>query len=654
MLLFVAFTAVSVRDSRDDAISSLVRDAGKGVGKSRPATGSARRQLLGSGVTFHVFSANTGSTSKWSVWLGREEPADTSLTGYTEISPAAGISYGSGSTSTNQATFENSYLALRGEPSDVCHGHVEVFGGAPPWATAQNDDNFGVLLTDDAGGSACSLVRIVSNRLSSATHCGAIFMYAAEIDPAAAAGKGVKTYFRHAQTNDIFYTNYVLGTDGYNNKVMPERTTCGALHAYEFITLKEADEIKYAFEWDAAVSKSIHSKITMSLAPNTSPLFVLHGKYNDPYRPIALSCQGCIQPAPPSPPPPPPTPPTPYSDATFHVFSVNTGSTSKWSVWLGREEPDTSLTGYTEIGPAGGISYGSGSTSTNQATFENSYLALRGEPSDVCHGHVEVFGGAPPWATAQNDDNFGVLLTDDAGGSACSLVRIVSNRLSSATHCGAIFMYAAEIDPAAAAGKGVKTYMRHAQTCDFGPLFYALGSDGISTGLKIERTACGASHSYEFITLKEEDEIKYESDWDAAVSKSIHPKITMSLAPNTSPLFVLHGSYNDPHRPITLSCQGCIPPAPIGETGSSCRSRASGRAWGLLIIGLLIAAVVGGVSGIIGCMCCRHQSRTRSHQATPSMLEMQPTPVAMPVATPVAMPVAMPPYGACEKPSPEL
>ena len=101
-MFVVAFTA-AVRDSRDDAISSLVRDAGKGVDKTGPATGSARRQLLYSGVTFHVFSVYTGSTSKWSVWLGRES-LDESLPGYAEISPARGISYGSGITSTNRAT----------------------------------------------------------------------------------------------------------------------------------------------------------------------------------------------------------------------------------------------------------------------------------------------------------------------------------------------------------------------------------------------------------------------------------------------------------------------------------------------------------------------------------------------------------------------
>ena len=296
MLLFVvAFTAVSVRDSRDDAISSLVRDAGKGVGESRPATGSARRQLLYSGVTFYVFSAYTGST-KWSVWLGREEP-DEWLTGYAEISPAAGISYGSGSTSTNHATFENSYLALKGEPSGDCDYHVEVFGGgAPPWATAQNDDHFGVLLEDYTGDSACSLVVIASNKLSSATHCGAMFMYAAEIDPAAAAGKGVKTYMRHAQTCELFYTDYALGPDGIDTEIMAERTACGASHAYEFITLKEADAFTYESDWDAAVSKSIHPKITMSLAPNTSPLFVLYGKYNDPIS-IYLHITGTGSPA---------------------------------------------------------------------------------------------------------------------------------------------------------------------------------------------------------------------------------------------------------------------------------------------------------------------------------------------------------------------
>ena len=102
--------------SRGNATSSLVKEAGKEVGKSEPATGdSARRQLRESGqlrVTFHVFSTyeglNAGST-KWSVWLGREAP-DTQLTGFAEISSVGGLSYGSGGTSTNQATFENSYL----------------------------------------------------------------------------------------------------------------------------------------------------------------------------------------------------------------------------------------------------------------------------------------------------------------------------------------------------------------------------------------------------------------------------------------------------------------------------------------------------------------------------------------------------------------
>ena len=115
MLLSVAvalrLTALSFQGSRDNATR-----AGKKVGKSEPATGdSARRQLRESGqlrVTFHVFSTyeglNAGST-KWSVWLGREAP-DTQLTGFAEISSVGGLSYGSGGTSTNQATFENSYL----------------------------------------------------------------------------------------------------------------------------------------------------------------------------------------------------------------------------------------------------------------------------------------------------------------------------------------------------------------------------------------------------------------------------------------------------------------------------------------------------------------------------------------------------------------
>lgn len=103
MLLPVSLSVLSFQGS---AIDSLVKD----VGKSEPTPGSARRQLLASGVTFNLFNANTGS-SKWSLWLGRDAP-DASLTGYTEISPAGGLSYGSGGTATNQATYENSNCGL--------------------------------------------------------------------------------------------------------------------------------------------------------------------------------------------------------------------------------------------------------------------------------------------------------------------------------------------------------------------------------------------------------------------------------------------------------------------------------------------------------------------------------------------------------------
>ena len=110
MLLPVSLSVLSFQGS---GIVSLVKD----VGKSEPTPGTARRQLLASGVTFHLFNANTGS-SKWSLWLGRDAP-DASLTGYTEISPAGGLSYGSGGTATNQATYENSNWVVKppGEPS---------------------------------------------------------------------------------------------------------------------------------------------------------------------------------------------------------------------------------------------------------------------------------------------------------------------------------------------------------------------------------------------------------------------------------------------------------------------------------------------------------------------------------------------------------
>ena len=86
MLLPVSLSVLSFQGS---AIVSLVKD----VGKSEPTPGSARRQLLASGVTFHMFNANTGS-GKWSLWLGRyrRDAPDASLTGYAEISPAGGLS----------------------------------------------------------------------------------------------------------------------------------------------------------------------------------------------------------------------------------------------------------------------------------------------------------------------------------------------------------------------------------------------------------------------------------------------------------------------------------------------------------------------------------------------------------------------------------
>ena len=73
MLLSVAvalrLTALSFQGSRDNATR-----AGKKVGKSEPATGdSARRQLLASGVTFHVFSASLTAPGGPSGWGARRK-----------------------------------------------------------------------------------------------------------------------------------------------------------------------------------------------------------------------------------------------------------------------------------------------------------------------------------------------------------------------------------------------------------------------------------------------------------------------------------------------------------------------------------------------------------------------------------------------------
>ena len=54
MLLPVSLSVLSFQGS---GIVSLVKD----VGKSEPTPGTARRQLLASGVTFHFFNAHTGT-----------------------------------------------------------------------------------------------------------------------------------------------------------------------------------------------------------------------------------------------------------------------------------------------------------------------------------------------------------------------------------------------------------------------------------------------------------------------------------------------------------------------------------------------------------------------------------------------------------------
>ena len=141
MLLVLALTALSLQGTHKNATSSAVTAVGMDVGKSDPATGDSARRQLASGVTFHVFSTYEGSTH-WSVWLGHGgQGRCISCAGST-------LMYGDGWTSTNQATFEDSYYSIKGEPSGdpLCDGG-EVFE-AVSWASAQDLNHFGVILED--------------------------------------------------------------------------------------------------------------------------------------------------------------------------------------------------------------------------------------------------------------------------------------------------------------------------------------------------------------------------------------------------------------------------------------------------------------------------------------------------------------------------
>ena len=276
MLLPVSLSVLSFQGS---AIVSLVKD----VGKSEPNPSSARRQLLASGVTFHFFNANTGS-SKWSVWLGRDAP-DMQLTGYTELSPAGGLSYGSGGTATNQATYENSNWVVKppGEPSpDVDCDAGAVFpdtngSSIQSWAISQDNDHFGTVIQDSGlSDSGCnSLAEVtISNKLSAATSCAGLMSYAAEIDPA--VDKGVKTYARKVGgTGVVALTPHMLGSEGNTVSVTADITECGSSHSYELITLNEEDATRLESEgsqgWDTAVPKSIHQKLTMASTNRAYP-----------------------------------------------------------------------------------------------------------------------------------------------------------------------------------------------------------------------------------------------------------------------------------------------------------------------------------------------------------------------------------------------
>ena len=249
MLVPVSLSALSFQGS---AIVSLVKD----VGKSEPTPGSARRQLLASGVTFHFFNAHTGTKySPYELWLGRDAP-DMQLTGYTELSPAGGLSYGSGGTATNQATFENSNWVLKGGP-DVCDAGA-VFpdttgSGIQSWAASQDNDHFGTVVqgTEGSALTGCnSLAEVtISNKLSSATSCAGLMSYAAEIDPAVAAQNGVITYARKVgDPGVVALTPHMLGREGNSYAITIDLTDCGSSHSYEIITLNEEDATRFESE----------------------------------------------------------------------------------------------------------------------------------------------------------------------------------------------------------------------------------------------------------------------------------------------------------------------------------------------------------------------------------------------------------------------
>ena len=224
------------------------------------------------------------------------------------------------------------------------------------------------------------------------------------------------------------------------------------------------------------------------------------------------------------------------SGVTFHFFNAHTDTEySNYSLWLGRDAMQ--LTGYTELSPAGGLSYGSGGTATNQATFENSNWVLKGGPDQCDAGAVfpdTTGSGIQSWATSQDNDHFGMVIQDSGqSDSGCNSLATVtfSNKLSAATSCAGLMSYAAEIDPAVE--KGVKTYARNVGGTGVVALTpHMLGSEGNTLSVTVDITECGSSHSYEFITLNEEDATRFESEgsqgWDAAVTKSIHAKLTMA------------------------------------------------------------------------------------------------------------------------------
>lgn len=122
----------------------------------------------------------------------------------------------------------------------------------------------------------------------------------------------------------------------------------------------------------------------------------------------------------------------------------------------------------------------------------------------------------------------------------------------SAGQCAAIVLYAAE--RTGSPRPDIMTYMRINGGAVVA-LSYVKGSGDYSVSLG--SPYCGPSNVVEAITLTRDDAITHASEWAAAEPKSLHPMATLTVAVDTAPAIVLHGSDSDAAHPLALSCQGC-------------------------------------------------------------------------------------------------